>query len=105
MLGKVLKDIPKSENESEILHFPQPCVLFNEQICSASSSISEESSLPLVFSFQWDRNTGNVVGWFFLKPNYFLCQSTIFGKEAISKKGSVYSQSSKQKGTTKVICS
>lgn len=42
---------------------------------------------------------------FFFKTNYFVCQITILGKEEISKKGSVYSQSSKQNGTTKVICS
>lgn len=59
------------------------------------------------FPLQWDKNTGNVVGMFFsffffpsplsLKPDYFTCQSTILGKEEISKKGSVLSQSSKQK--------
>lgn len=49
VLGKVLKDIPKYENESEISPLPQLCVLVNEQVCSASSSTSEEMGLPFFF--------------------------------------------------------
>lgn len=37
--------------------------------------------------------------------NSFMCQCTILGEEEISKKGSMYSQSSKQKGMTKLVSS
>lgn len=56
--------------------------LFNEKICSASSSTSEESSLPLPFFFflPLGQKYWKCV-FFFFKPDYFMCQSTILGKK------------------------
>lgn len=104
---------PLKINLQHFYHIYPNSVIFNEYIYSATSSTSEESSLPFPLfpplPFQWDRNTGNVVGMVFffspffffpllsVKPDYFTCQSTILGKEEISKKGSALGQSSKQK--------
>lgn len=103
---------PLKINLQHFYHIYPNSVIFNEYIYSATSSTSEESSLPSPpsppFPFSGTEILEMLWEWFFfspffffpllsVKPDYFTCQSTILGKEEISKKGSALGQSSKQK--------
>lgn len=54
---------------------------------------------PFFFSFHWDKSTGNV--FFFFKPDYFMCQSTILGKKKRFPRSVLCSAKSVNKQTKK----